>query len=95
MGSTITPFLSRFKNYKSGAKNVSKVFSKIRNVYEEQFHRHFNSEGHYGMKDWKIIIIDRAENVLELRVRESYWQHSLDTFTLDGLNECFIGILML
>ena len=95
MGSTITPFLSRFKNYKSGAKNVSKIFSKIRNVYEEQFHRHFNSEGHYGMEDWKITIIDRAENILELRRRESYWQHSLDTFIPDGLNECFISIPML
>ena len=94
VGSTVAPFCSHFNNYKSGAKNVSKVYSKKCNVYEEQFHRHFNSEGHYGIKDWKIIIIDRAENVLELRRRESYWQHSLDTFILDGLNECFIGILM-
>ena len=47
------------------------------------------------MEDWKITIIDRAENVLELRRRESYWQQSLDTFIPNGLNERFGGILML
>ena len=39
------------------------------NVYQEQFHRHFNYEGHNGIEDWKITIIDRAENFLELRRR--------------------------
>ena len=29
-------------------------------------------EGHNEMEDWKITIIDRAENVLELRRSESY-----------------------
>ena len=52
---------------------MSKVYPKKSNVYQEQFHRHFNSEGHNGMEDWKITIIDRAVNVLELRRRESYW----------------------
>ena len=65
---------------------MSKVYSKKCNVYEEQFHRHCNCEGHNGMEDWKITIIDRAENVLELKRRESYWQHSLDKFIPDGLN---------
>ena len=49
---------------------MSKVYPKKCNVYQEQFHPHFNSEGHNGMEDWKIAIIDRAENVLELRRRE-------------------------
>ena len=87
VGSTITPFRSRFKNYKSGARKVSKVYPKKCNVYQEQFHRHFNCEGHNGIEDWKII--NRAENVLELRRRESYWQHRLDTFIPNGLNERF------
>ena len=34
---------------------------------------HFNSEGHNRMEDWKITIIDRSKNVLELKRRESYW----------------------
>ena len=65
MGFNITPFRSRFNNYESGARKVS-------SLYQEQFHLHFNSEGHIGMEDWKITITDRAENVLELRRRESY-----------------------
>ena len=38
VGSTITPFRSRFNNYKSGARKVSKVYPKKCNVYQEQFH---------------------------------------------------------
>ena len=86
MGSTITPFRSRFNNYKSRARKVSKFYPKKCNAYQEQFHRHFNSEGHNGMKHWKITIIDRAENVLQLSHKESYWQHRLDTFIRNGLN---------
>ena len=50
---------------------------------------------HNGMEDWKIAIIDRAENVPELRRRESHWQHSLDKFIPNGLNERFVDITML
>ena len=60
---------------------------KCQNVCQEQFHRHFNSEGHNVMEGWEITIIDRAKNVLDLRRRESYWQHRL--------NESFVGIHML
>ena len=95
VGSTITPIHSRFNNYKSWARKVSKVFPKNCNVYQKQFHHHFNSEGHNGMQDWKITIIDRAKSVLELRCRESYWQHSLDTFIPNGLNEHFVSIPVL
>ena len=42
-----------------------------------------------------IYIIDRTENVLELRCGESYWQHSLDTFIPNGMNEHFVGIPIL
>ena len=61
---------------------------------KKQFHRHFNSEGHNEVEDWKITIIDRAENVSELRRRESYWQHRLDKFISNWLNERFVSIPM-
>ena len=92
VGSTTTPFRNRFNNYKNGARKVPKVCPKKCNVYQEEFHRQFNSEGHNGMEDWKITIIDRAEKVLELMRRESYWQHRLSTFIPNGLNESFVGI---
>ena len=95
VGSTITPFCSQFNNYKSGARKVSKVYPKKCIVYQEQFPCHFNSEGPNGMEDWKITIIDRAENVLELRRRESHWQQRLDMFIPNGLNEHFVGIPIL
>ena len=47
----------------AGARKVPEVYSEKCNVYQEQFHGHFNSEGHNEMEDWKITIIDRAENV--------------------------------
>ena len=43
---------------------------------------------------WRNII-DRAENVLELRRRESYWQHRLHKFIPNGLNEHFLVTPML
>ena len=33
--------------------------------------------------------------VLESRRRESYWKHRLDAYFPDGLNERFVGTLML
>ena len=45
----------------SGARKVSKVYPKKCNIYQEEFHRHFNSVGHNGMEDCNITIIDRAE----------------------------------
>ena len=79
---------------KAGLEKL-KVYPKKCNVYQEQFHCHFNSQGHNGMDDWKITIIDRAENILELRCGESYWQHRLDVFIPNELNEHFVSIPML
>ena len=47
-------FRTRFNNYKSGAKKVSDVYINKCNVYQEQFHRHFNYDRHNEMEDWKI-----------------------------------------
>ena len=51
---------------------MPKVYPNKYNVYQEQFHRHSNCEGHSGMKGWKITITDRTEIVLEQRRRENY-----------------------
>ena len=47
MSSTITPFRTCFNNYKSETRRVSNVYPNKCNVCQEQFHRHFNSEGHW------------------------------------------------
>ena len=95
VGCTITPFRSCFSKYKIGASKVSKVYLKKCNVYQQQFHRHFHFEGHNGIEDLKITIMENTENVLELRRTESYWQHRPDTFITSWLNERFIGIPIL
>ena len=93
VSSTITTFRSRFNNYKSRARKVSQVSPKKSHAYQEQFHRRFNSEGHNGIEDLKITIIDRTKYVLGLRRRKSYWQHRLDAFIPNELNEPFVAIL--
>ena len=95
VGSTITPFRSRFNNYKSGIRKVSKVYPKKCNVYQEQLHHHFNSEEQNWMEGQKIAITDKGEQNLELMCRESYWQHRLDMSIPSELNEHFVGIPIL
>ena len=67
LGGTATPFRTRFYNYKSGARKLSKAYLNKCNVYQEQFHLHFNSEGHSGIKDWKITITAFIPNKLNER----------------------------
>ena len=80
---------------KAGLEKCQKFMPKKCNVYQKQFHCHFNSEGRNEKEDWKITIIDSSENVLELWHRERYWQHRLNSFSSNELNECFVDILML
>ena len=39
------------------------------------------------MDDWRVALIDRADNRKELRRRESFWQYKLNIFFPHGLNE--------
>ena len=49
------------------------------------FFRHFCEEGHHGfLEDVCVKIIDKLFG--KDRIRESFWQHKLDTFTPRGLN---------
>ena len=89
IGSTETPFRARFNNYRSAQRN----FEKEKKIKQESFHVHFSEEGHYGEKDWVITLTDSAENVEELRKKESFWQHELNTFQPLGLNEREVPLL--
>ena len=39
------------------------------------------------MDDWSFILIDHASDINQLRKKESFWQHKLETFVPKGLNE--------
>ena len=42
---------------------------------------------HHGESSWEVKLIDQGVSVGDVRGREYYWQHELDTFKLNRLNE--------
>ena len=94
-GSTETKFRIRFNNYKSKFRNYHRMFleGNLRwevKIQQAHFHDHFCQEGHHGMGDWSIKLIDQAEDLPGVRLKESFWQHKLDTFAPNGLNERYV-----
>ena len=64
-----------------GKKEIEKKYA------QEKFHKHFCQEGHKGIEDWEVILIDSAHSEKSLRSKELFWQYKLKTFHPDGLNE--------
>ena len=54
---------------------------------QESFNAHFAEANHYGEDDWELRLIGRTDNVKDLQERKSFWQHKLETFQPNGLNE--------
>ena len=81
VGSTNTPFRLRFNNYKA----CNRKFSQGSSVPQAEFFRHFSGEGQRGfLQDIRVSIIDRLTG--GNRMRESFWQYKLDSFSPKGLN---------
>ena len=76
-------FRPRFNNYRCAHRN----FLKRKKVKQESFNAHFAEADHNGEEDWEVRLIDQTDNVEDLRKRESFWQHELETFQPNGLNE--------
>jgi len=92
IGSTITKFSERFNNYKSPFKKYSTRKQKGnlnpgKDITQAGLFEHFCSEDHHGINDWLFQIIDQADSLERVRERESFWQHKLDSFIPNGLNE--------
>lgn len=69
-------------------KIPTKASKKLEKKYaQEKFHNHFCQEGHKGIEDWEIRLIDSAFSEKSLRSKELFWQYKLKTFHPDGLNE--------
>ena len=60
---------------------------KKKKVKQEPFNAHFAEANLNGEEDWEVRLIDQTENVEDLRKRKSFWQHELETFQPNGLNE--------
>ena len=53
----------------------------------EMIYRHFNSNGHWGLEDMAIQLIDRVKEEKELREKKGQWMYKLGTLTPHGLND--------
>ena len=49
-------------------------------------------DGHCGIDDWEIILIEKGRNKQETRTKELFWQYKLDTFVPHGLNEWLVDL---
>ena len=76
-------FWSRFNNDTCPHRN----FLRRKKVEQESFKAHFAVVNHNGEDDWEVRLINQTDNVEELRKREFFWQHELDTFQPNGLRE--------
>ena len=82
VGNTVTPFRKRFNNHKNSLNRFGKGQKEI---CGKHLYSHFYTEGHLGIKDLSVMIID-VTNVNNLTERESFWMEKLCTYILTGLN---------
>ena len=68
-------------------------------IKQNLFHEHYCSDGHVGIANWCITLIDQVENKKKFRKKELYWINKLNTSAPVGLNvrctkhtkyECFV-----
>ena len=62
-------------------------------VKQDSFHAHFAEGLHQGESDREVRLIDQVVSVDDVRRRESYWQHELDIFQPNELNEREVALV--
>ena len=90
VGSTKTKFRYRINNYKSTHRKFRKKYVKkdlaIVIKKSELFHEHYCSEGHQGIENWSVTLIDQVEDLDSLRKKKLYWINRLNTWAPNDLN---------
>ena len=81
-GSTINAFRTRYNNHRS---SLSRYGKGKREICGQYLYSHFYSEGHTGVEDIQIQIIDVAD-VSQPTAREGFWIDKLNCYTPRGLN---------
>ena len=67
---------------------VNRAFRKgNQRVPQKQFHTHYCLDGHSNIEDWDFVIFEQCETRVQLKERETFWQHRFKTFYPIGLNE--------
>ena len=93
VGSTVTKFRLRFNNYKITHREFRKKLKKriIKGIKKSElkqklFHEHYCSNGHEGIVNWCVTLIEQVEDKKELRKKELYWINKLNTWAPIGPN---------
>ena len=86
VGSTVTKFRLRFNNHKSRIRRHGRMGPAERER-DDVLYQHFWSEGHNGLSDMKIQLIDRVNGEEQLRDKEGQWAYRLNTLDPHGLND--------
>ena len=82
VGSTITSFRKRFNNHKSSLVRYGKG---QRGIAGEHLYAHFFQQGHQGLEEIRIMIIDKTD-VSKPEEREGFLVYKLNTFIPNGLD---------
>ena len=53
---------------------------------QKLFHEHYCSDGHEGIANWCVALINQVEDKKELRKKDLYWINKLNTWAPVGLN---------
>ena len=86
VGSTITKFRLRFNNHKSRIRR-HEMLGQAEKESDDLLYQHFCSEGHCGLSDVRIQLIDRVNGEEQLREKEAQWAYKLKTLRPNGLND--------
>ena len=83
IGSTTNSFRKRFNNHKSCLDRYGRD---LRDMSGEHLYAHFFSEGHDGLADLSVNIIDKTD-MHNPTDREAFWIYKLNNFVPKGLNQ--------
>ena len=86
VGSTITKFRLRFNNHKSRIRR-HEMLGQVEKESDDLLYQRFCSEGHCGLRDVRIQLIDRVNGEEQLREKEAQWAYKLKTLRPNGLND--------
>lgn len=86
VGSTVTKFRIRFNNHKSRIRRHARL-NEAQRENDDLLYKHFWSDGHSGLDDMNIQLIDRVNGEEELRDKEGQWAYKLNTLSPYGLND--------
>ena len=63
-------------------------------VKQKSLNPHFAEVNQNAEDDWEVRLIDQTDSREDLRKRESFWQHELNIFQPNGLNEREVALFL-